>query len=119
MNTIVSQFNIQGNVVEVAPLGNGLINTTYRVKTEGNAPDCKQSECKRTQGNQSECQHSDGEHPEGQQPERTHAAREKSNREYPASLQADGEKAVCVPSDMVKRHTENGFFALSLFEMPP
>ena len=34
MNTIVSQFNIQGNVVEVAPLGNGLINTTYRVKTE-------------------------------------------------------------------------------------
>ena len=28
MNTIVSQFNIQGNVVEVAPLGNGLINTT-------------------------------------------------------------------------------------------
>ena len=39
MNTIVSQFNIQGNVVEVAPLGNGLINTTYRVKTEGAAPD--------------------------------------------------------------------------------
>ena len=39
MNTIVSQFNIQGNVVEVAPLGNGLINTTYRVKTEGDAPD--------------------------------------------------------------------------------
>ena len=39
MNTIVSQFNIQGNVVEVAPLGNGLINTTYRVKTEGTAPD--------------------------------------------------------------------------------
>ena len=39
MNAIVSHFNIQGNVVEVAPLGNGLINTTYRVKTEGDAPD--------------------------------------------------------------------------------
>ena len=39
MNTVVSQFNIQGNVVEVAPLGNGLINTTYSVKTEGDAPD--------------------------------------------------------------------------------
>lgn len=39
MNEIVSQFAIQGNVVEVAPLGNGLINTTYRVKTEEGQPD--------------------------------------------------------------------------------
>ena len=36
---IVSQFNIEGNVAEVKPLGNGLINTTYRVCTEGGAPD--------------------------------------------------------------------------------
>ncbi|GAY29158.1 N-acetylhexosamine 1-kinase [Bacteroidaceae bacterium] len=36
---IVSQFNIEGNVAEVKPLGNGLINTTYRVCTEGDAPD--------------------------------------------------------------------------------
>lgn len=36
---IVSQFQIEGNVVEVKPLGNGLINTTYKVVTEGEAPD--------------------------------------------------------------------------------
>ncbi len=36
---IVSQFEIQGTVAEVKPLGNGLINTTYKVTTEGNAPD--------------------------------------------------------------------------------
>lgn len=36
---IASQFDIQGNVVEVKPLGNGLINTTYKVVTEGAAPD--------------------------------------------------------------------------------
>lgn len=36
---IVSQFAITGNVTEVKPLGNGLINTTYKVKTEGEAPD--------------------------------------------------------------------------------
>ena len=36
---IVSQFNIEGNVAEVKPLGNGLSNTTYRVCTEGDAPD--------------------------------------------------------------------------------
>ena len=36
---IVAQFDITGNVVEVKPLGNGLINTTYKVCTEGDAPD--------------------------------------------------------------------------------
>ena len=35
---IVCQFEIQGNVAEVKPLGNGLINTTYLVETEGDAP---------------------------------------------------------------------------------
>lgn len=35
---IVSQFNIEGRVLEVKPLGNGLINTTYEVVTEGDAP---------------------------------------------------------------------------------
>lgn len=36
---IASQFEIEGNVCEVKPLGNGLINTTYKVVTEGDAPD--------------------------------------------------------------------------------
>ncbi len=35
---IACQFEIQGNVAEVKPLGNGLINTTYLVETEGDAP---------------------------------------------------------------------------------
>jgi len=39
LQQIVSQFAITGNVTEVKPLGNGLINTTYKVKTEGEAPD--------------------------------------------------------------------------------
>lgn len=39
LQQIVSRFNIQGNVAEVKPLGNGLINTTYKVRTEGDAPD--------------------------------------------------------------------------------
>lgn len=38
LQQIVSQFDIQGNVLEVKPLGNGLINTTYQVITEGDAP---------------------------------------------------------------------------------
>lgn len=38
LQQIVSQFAITGNVTEVKPLGNGLINTTYKVKTEGEAP---------------------------------------------------------------------------------
>ena len=36
---IASQFEIQGKILEVVPLGNGLINTTYKVVTEGEAPD--------------------------------------------------------------------------------
>lgn len=36
---IASQFEIQGNITEVKPLGNGLINTTYKVVTEGENPD--------------------------------------------------------------------------------
>lgn len=36
---IANQFEIVGNVTEVKPLGNGLINTTYKVVTEGSAPD--------------------------------------------------------------------------------
>ena len=40
MKEIVSQFAIQGTVKEVRPLGNGLINTTYKVETlEADAPD--------------------------------------------------------------------------------
>lgn len=39
LQSIVAQFNIEGNVTEVKPLGNGLINTTYKVVTEGTAPD--------------------------------------------------------------------------------
>ncbi len=39
LKKIVDQFAIAGNVVEVKPLGNGLINTTYKVVTEGAAPD--------------------------------------------------------------------------------
>ncbi len=35
---IAAQFDIQGKVVEVKPLGNGLINTTYQVVTDGNNP---------------------------------------------------------------------------------
>lgn len=38
LEQIVAQFNIQGSVLEVKPLGNGLINTTYQVVTEGDAP---------------------------------------------------------------------------------
>ncbi len=36
---IASQFEIKATVSEVKPLGNGLINTTYKVVTEGDAPD--------------------------------------------------------------------------------
>lgn len=36
---IANQFAIEGTVIEVKPLGNGLINTTYQVVTEGDAPD--------------------------------------------------------------------------------
>lgn len=39
LEMIVSRFETKGRVLEVKPLGNGLINTTYRVRTEGDAPD--------------------------------------------------------------------------------
>lgn len=39
LQQIVAQFSIEGEVKEVKPLGNGLINTTYRVVTQGEAPD--------------------------------------------------------------------------------
>lgn len=38
LQQIVAQFAIEGVVSEVKPLGNGLINTTYKVTTEGDAP---------------------------------------------------------------------------------
>lgn len=40
LGQIVAQFNINGEVAEIKPLGNGLINTTYKVKTAAdNTPD--------------------------------------------------------------------------------
>ncbi len=36
---ILAQFEISGSVKEVKPLGNGLINDTYHVVTDGEAPD--------------------------------------------------------------------------------
>ena len=36
---ILAQFEIEGKVQEVKPLGNGLINDTYHVVTEGDAPE--------------------------------------------------------------------------------
>lgn len=38
LQQIVANFDIQGKVIDVRPLGNGLINTTYKVETEGDAP---------------------------------------------------------------------------------
>ena len=39
LKRIVNLFAIEGKVKEIAPLGNGLINDTYKVTTEGSAPD--------------------------------------------------------------------------------
>ncbi len=39
MKAIVAQFQIEGNVTDIQPLGNGLINTTYAVRTEGDSKD--------------------------------------------------------------------------------
>ena len=40
LNQIISHFNIKGTVSDVKPLGNGLINDTYKVNTvEPDAPD--------------------------------------------------------------------------------
>ena len=32
---ILSHFEIEGIIIDIKPLGNGLINDTYRVKTDG------------------------------------------------------------------------------------
>ncbi|MDE5688946.1 MAG: aminoglycoside phosphotransferase family protein [Paramuribaculum sp.] len=39
LRTVVKHFDIKGTVDAIKPLGNGLINDTYIVKTEGEAPD--------------------------------------------------------------------------------
>ena len=39
LNTILGNFAIEGEISEIKPLGNGLINDTYKVTTAGNAPD--------------------------------------------------------------------------------
>lgn len=39
LQQIAAHFQIEGKIAEVKPLGNGLINTTYMVVTEGDAPD--------------------------------------------------------------------------------
>ena len=39
LKSIVSQFALEGRVTDVLPLGSGLINDTYKVLTEGDAPD--------------------------------------------------------------------------------
>ena len=39
LKRIVNLFAIEGEVKEIAPLGNGLINDTYKVTTAGSAPD--------------------------------------------------------------------------------
>lgn len=39
LNKIVSQFLLQGRISQISPLGNGLINDTYLILTQENAPD--------------------------------------------------------------------------------
>lgn len=39
LQNILAQFATEGKVAEIKPLGNGLINDTYIVSTEGSAPD--------------------------------------------------------------------------------
>ena len=39
LKNIVSQFAIEGKVKDIAPFGGGLINHTYKVTTEDDAPD--------------------------------------------------------------------------------
>ena len=39
LKSIIELFAIEGEVLEIHPLGNGLINDTYKVVTEGDAPD--------------------------------------------------------------------------------
>ena len=39
LKRIASCFSIEGTIKEITPLGNGLINDTYKVTTEGDCPD--------------------------------------------------------------------------------
>lgn len=39
LKDIVSKFDLEGEVLEISPLGNGLINDTYKVHTSEGAPD--------------------------------------------------------------------------------
>ena len=39
LESILGHFAIEGTIKEVKPLGNGLINDTYKAITEGSAPD--------------------------------------------------------------------------------
>ena len=39
LKAIANRFAVEGVVKEINPLGNGLINDTYKVTTEGDAPD--------------------------------------------------------------------------------
>ena len=39
LKKIVERFAIEGSIKEITPLGNGLINDTYKVVTEGESPD--------------------------------------------------------------------------------
>ena len=39
LTSIISRFAIEGDVKSVEPLGSGLINDTFKVVTEGSAPD--------------------------------------------------------------------------------
>ena len=39
LNDIIAHFAIKGEVAEIKPLGNGLINDTYKVTTSGDTPD--------------------------------------------------------------------------------
>ncbi len=39
LNCILSNFTVKGKITSITPLGNGLINDTYKVETEGDAPD--------------------------------------------------------------------------------
>ena len=40
LKNIAQQFAIQGEIADIRPLGNGLINTTYAVVTTGNPRLC-------------------------------------------------------------------------------
>ena len=39
LGKVVAQFRIQGRISQISPLGNGLINDTYLIQTQEDAPD--------------------------------------------------------------------------------